>query len=1335
MSESEHNDDEDNQTQVEPTLALRQAVVAAAPAMPNHAARMLAMDKVMGQLFAENTPSAKIDRFVLEDKIGAGGMGAVYRARDAESNETVAIKILERASPDDRARFARESHLLAVLDHPAIVRYRGHGFCESGEPYLVMEWIDGCDLAGYLRNNRVTIEEATDLTKRLAQALMAAHAHGIVHRDLKPANILLPAKRLEFAKLSDFGIARQRSEYSDQLLPSQALTRTGVLLGTPAYMAPEQIQGQKHLDARSDLFALGCTIYECLAGRPVFSAEHIVGVLARVLFQDPLPLHQVRPEIPVPLSELVARLLAKEPSGRPPNAGAVVDEVLALGPLTAQKIEKNAIVAHLSPLELQVVSLVIVRHEGSTDVLRGLAQQHGARLERVTSSTVVAMISGRAAAVDLVAQGARFAFAVLQQAKSGLAVDAGIVLATGRGEWSSGLPVGEAIDRGARLLVQTRSGIAIDEVSAALLSSRFELEYESEGGGLVGLRPHEGKSRTLLGREMPCVGRERELSLLNTTLDICERQSRAHVVLVVAQAGLGKSRLAQEWRKHQSTQEKGRTILIGRAEPVSSGSPFYLAAQLVRRALGLREDDVAQEQWQLLRQKLRARKWEVDAPSDPSWFLGEMLGLHGDVDVPEEIQIARANPLLMGDKIRVAWEEWLADECEAAATVLILEDLHWADASSVRLIDGALRHLRQCPLMILALARPEVHERFPALWPNLGVHQIYLGELSREDSDKLVRAALGHGAQDLTIEWISERAGGHALYLEETIRAVAAGRRNGAPESVLAMVQARLAAYSPDSRRVLRAASIFGEVFWRGGIDRLAGRLEASIDQVLDELIANETIVYRRRSRFSGEAEYAFRHSLFREAAQQMLTSSDRVLGHLLAAQWLIAAGERQSMVLAEHLAQGGRPEQAIEWTIRAAQEALMGNDFDGAQRCTEYGLSLGAQGEERGRLLLIDSEARTWKAADDSGEAKALDALEELPRHSDLWYDALRYVLAARIPARRESLDFVVAELKDSKQDAAASQSLAMALVVASEHLSFHGNHETSLEFVIRAERICEEGPMRDRLLGWTLRARGSSLLFAGEHEAALPAYLAAAKWFEEVGDRREYCSIGTTIGWLQATELGLHSQAEPTLRRTMAFAEELGLPGVVASAKQNLAVALMHLKRFDEAQALLEETIADFERRGDNRLCAGSLYYLVLLFTIREQPFVAIEKGRAALEIAKGVPTTTACVQAALARALLLAGENGEALQHADAAVKILAELGGIEEGESLIVLAYGEALLANGEVERARETMRAANERLHRRAMAIGDAKIREAFLQQVPEHARTAALWREMGGDGG
>src|SRR5688572_9964203 len=219
------------------------------------------------------------NRFRIEEIAGTGGMGTVYRATDLAAGGSVALKTLAGIGERDAARFAREAAVLAELVHPGIVRYIAHGLTAEHEHYIAMEWVEGETLHDRLKRGRMALGEAVVFGRAVAEALAAAHARGVVHRDIKPMNLVLPGGDSARVKVLDFGIARHIHQ-------AGVLTHTGAVVGTPGYMAPEQVRGLTDIDARTDVFSLGCVLYRALTGMPAFGGDQSLAVLAKILVED-----------------------------------------------------------------------------------------------------------------------------------------------------------------------------------------------------------------------------------------------------------------------------------------------------------------------------------------------------------------------------------------------------------------------------------------------------------------------------------------------------------------------------------------------------------------------------------------------------------------------------------------------------------------------------------------------------------------------------------------------------------------------------------------------------------------------------------------------------------------------------------------------------------------------------------------------------------------------------------------------------------------------------------------------------------------------------------------
>jgi eukaryotic-like serine/threonine-protein kinase len=251
-------------------------------------------------------------RYELEDVIGRGGMGVVYRGRDRVLDRTVAVKVLPALfaeNPTLVERFEREARAAARLTHPNIVSVYDTGQ-DRTERYIVMEYVAGMSLAELLHERGpLPAREAVDLSAQIAEAMTAAHAAGIVHRDIKPANVMvLPSGE---AKVLDFGIARATAD--------AALTRTTMVLGSAPYIAPEVALGRS-ADARSDIYSLGCVLYEMLTRRPPFTGDLPAVVMSQHTSADPRPPHELTSGVPGGLEALVLQMLAKNPDDRPQRA-------------------------------------------------------------------------------------------------------------------------------------------------------------------------------------------------------------------------------------------------------------------------------------------------------------------------------------------------------------------------------------------------------------------------------------------------------------------------------------------------------------------------------------------------------------------------------------------------------------------------------------------------------------------------------------------------------------------------------------------------------------------------------------------------------------------------------------------------------------------------------------------------------------------------------------------------------------------------------------------------------------------------------------------------------
>jgi tetratricopeptide (TPR) repeat protein len=1174
-----------------------------------------------------------------------------------------------------------------------------------------------------------------------------------------------------------------------------------MIVGTPGYMSPEQARGEREIDARADVFSLGGVLFKCLTGQPAFGGESVVAQLAKILFSEAPHVRELRPDVPPLFADVIARMLSKEPARRQASASALVGE-LAQVPEVGPEEEARAPISvrepHITTGEQRLVSIVLaavedivlaadstVKEQWNTldakrQRLREAALPFGAQVEALANGAVIATLQGRGAATDQAAHAARCALAM-----RATAADVRIALATTYGELGEGVvrpSVGDVIDRAAELLrhaqpqetmasskstAQPSARIRVDDVTAGLLDVRFDVSTPTQtrdgssppvGTELRGERGGLDVARTLLGKATSCVGRERELASLRSLFDEVVSEPVARCVLMTGPAGIGKSRVRYEFARGLAKGDSRAQVWVSRGDPMAAGSPFAMLAQVLRSAIGL----AGGEPLDLAQRKIRARvAWRVspDGAERVAEFLGELLDVPFDDGKSVQLRAARQDAILMGDQMRRAFEDFIAAECSASGVVIVLEDLHWGDLPTVKFIDAALRNCADARLMVLALARPEVHETFPKLWAERGLQEMRLGELTRRAASILVREALGDGVTEEQVKLILERAAGNAFYLEEIIRSFASGRGEALPDTVLAMLQTRLEGLPAEARRVLRAASVFGEVFWSGGVGALAGG-GPDVKQWLGELAGWELATRRIASRFSGEEEYVFRHALVRDAAYSMLLPEDCALGHRLAGDWLARIGETNFATIAEHYERGGKPVRARRWYARAAAQALEGNDFVAAirmaDRATRAGIrdsgagsSTGRQtieqttasgkssrpppppatiaADELGELRLLAAEAHGWRGEFAEARTAGLEAMELLSRGSTRWCAAAGEVALATSRLGDYALLARILELLRGLENA---ERVGVPYVIASARAAQHLLAAGEISLVDAVLEHLDELVQRMNLsdhsaLAWLAFVRS----LRSDPAASMELTEAAIEHFEKAGDLRSAAVARGNLGDANV-QMGTYAEAEILLKDALANAERMSLSNVASLARVNLGFCVGRLGRTDEALTHVRLGATEMHAQGDVRREACAWLYAATIQLGSGRVAEARDDIAHALPLVVGTPPMRAWTLGLEAEIELAEGRPADALSSARQAMELLEQMGFLDEGESTVRLAWALALRASGDETGFQTAVREARESLLKRATAIKNERRRRSFLENVPENARTLELAAQL-----
>jgi tetratricopeptide (TPR) repeat protein len=964
--------------------------------------------------------------------------------------------------------------------------------------------------------------------------------------------------------------------------------------------------------------------------------------------------------------------------------------------------------------------------------LRQAIGPHGGRLELLgDGATIVVLEADLHAATDHAARAARCALALRDASGRAMAI------AMGHVESVRELTGGDVVDRARRLLSRVASApaipapIALDELTAGLLDARFEVVEREVGLVLCGERAQIPGARTLLGRATPCVGRDWELDTLTSILEGVIDEPKAQAVLLIGAPGIGKSRVGAEFIRRAQARHGELAIWGGRGDSLRAGSTLDLLAQALRGALGIRDSESLVERQDLIVRRVAARVPAAERER-VARFLAELVGapFPGDDEAGVGLRAARQDAQVMSEQMYAAWLHFLRAESAAHPVLIVLEDLHWSDVGTARFIDTALRDLCDQPWMVLAMARPELYEVFPRLWAERQIQDIRLTGLARRASERLVRQVLGTAAGPETIARLVHQADGNAFYLEELIRAEAEHQDPDAPlpGTVLAMVETRLARLPRDARRVLRVASVFGEVCWQGGVVALLERGRgARIGDLLATLVEQEVLIERHDSRFPGERELAFRHALLREGAYATLTAEDRRLAHRLAGEWIEQRGEADAMVLAGHAGRGGQAARAAEFYLRAAEQALSVLDLAAVIARADLGLACAPPQELRLALLGVRSEA--FRGLSRVAISDAEELIGTALRGSLPWARGmLAFQLRALMERRIEDLADPRAGLQEVTPAPGAAGAMSLVFLTRIFILDSFGRVaqgsalDEPFHALVRARGVQE--PLAT--VWWHIAHGIRSSHVHDDPWTALQHGEAIRPICDALGSQLIVLNMQVVRG-VNQWYLGALAEAAQTLEGIPAADTAIGM----ASSMRRLALAWVYADcgALDRACAVARELAESGRARGNPAEHTRGRW--ALAEALRRTGDLAAAEREIGSVLGSAMPLEAPGVLATLAALRLAQGRAAEALAAAEQAMARYAAMGACGMFRAAFVrLAHAEALDATGAHDAARAAIAQARARVLAIAGRISDPDYRASFLAQVPENARTldlAATW--------
>jgi serine/threonine protein kinase/tetratricopeptide (TPR) repeat protein len=940
-------------------------------------------------------------KYRITRKLGGGGMGVVYEAEDTRLRRRVALKFLiseQTLAPEAKERFVREAQASSKLDHPNICTVYEIGEDEARRLFIAMAFCPRESLKEKLKGGPLPFREAVEIAVQIARGLACAHEQGIIHRDIKPGNIMEAAAG-EY-KIVDFGLAK--------VIEDSAITRTAGMTGTLAYMSPEQVQGER-LGFPTDIWSLGVMLYEMLTGVLPFGGEHTQAVIFAILNISPVPPSEVRAELPAALDRIVLRCLAKDPRYRYPNVASLLADLgqikkaldseaptsAAPRSLPLPKRETEQRQATVLFAEIAALAEILATAEGSqaASVLRRsracfdfIEDAYGGRVDRVADSTFRAIFGFPDAIEDVPAKAVQAAlslrerFAELSRAEGlepalqpaiGICSGSVIIGEVGTDDSPDLTIVGDPVTAAAAfkdlagcgtilvgpgVVAKTQDTFAYRTLKPVALKGRekpvpvFEL-----------LAARERTVRRRLGNERvissSLVGRTKELDKLQLHV-LKAVNGQGSIVNLIGEAGVGKSALLAELK---TAPVMGKVKIIeGSALAIGKNLSFHPLIDALRNWAGIGEDDGPAESLGKLE---RAVRWL--GPEDPEEifpFVATLMGFRVAGQPAERLKG------IEGEALEKLVLKSLRDLLERAShqkpLVVILEDLHWADSTSIRFLESLYRLAESHPILFLNVFRPDYEDTSQRLLQTIHARygrahlDIPLEPLDEADAGILIANLLKLSAPPVVArELIVRRTEGNPLFIEEVLRSFIDDGvievRDGAfhvtdrinavviPETIRELLTARIDKLDEDAKSLLKIAAVIGRSFlYRVLVDVAVGT--PGIDPRLEVLRDSQLI---RQGRAGEEIEWQFKHALVQEVAYESILPRKRKELHLRIARAIesLYAGRISEFygMLAFHFSKAEDLEKAEDYLIRAGQEALKSSASDEALHYYEEALKI----------------------------------------------------------------------------------------------------------------------------------------------------------------------------------------------------------------------------------------------------------------------------------------------------------------------------------------------------------------------------------------------------------
>jgi class 3 adenylate cyclase/tetratricopeptide (TPR) repeat protein len=882
-----------------------------------------------------------------------------------------------------------------------------------------------------------------------------------------------------------------------------------------------------------------------------------------------------------------------------------------------------------------------------------------------------------------------------------------------------------------------------------------------------GAKPHAFriKTRGVEGVETPMIGREAELKALQDSIEAVVHKRVSQFVTVIGEAGMGKSRLLDEFENWLGLQSTTVLLFKGRATLDTLDLPYALLRDLFVSHFGILDDDPLPLVRKKIAERFREALGEKKESEMKAHFVGQLLGydfhdspfLRGVLEAPQQLR----------DRALVYMIDFIKAYAVNTPLAIFLDDVHWADDSSLDILDRMSDELSAQKILFVALTRPALFERRPS-W-GAGTHQrrLALQPLSRPESERLLGQVLKKVQEmpDQLCELIVKNAEGNPFYLEELVRMlvedgvivkdepawrVQPGRllEIHIPPTLTGVIQARLDRLPVYERTVLQQASVVGKVFWDAVVAYINREIQSgdvstkpgSVDvgEYLQVLQGREMIFQRKTSAFSGAVEYLFNHAILQEVTYESVLKRTRRLYHAMVADWLILqsrdrVGEVAGLI-AGHLEKAGKNEEALDYLCQAAEMAATKYAINEAADFYARALALTPEGDlERRYTLLMGQENVFRMRGNREGQRDILESLAAIV--DDLADERRRVELLIRkamfaywISEFPEALD--TAHQAVTLSEKLGDQSLSrQAFYAWAWMLQTQGDTDLALVQARTALSMARQAGDR-RAEGNTLNIIGLVNVAQGDFFAALGHLVEFRSIAREIGDLEREIIARNNLG-VALTRLGDYPAARDNFQQILTIAQETGDRSSESTALINLGWVTAAQGEWDLARRYSETGVAKKREYGHVEAVAEGLVWLGHAWLGLSQPEKAVAAYRESLTIRQELDQSHLALGgiAGLARAAVAQGDLAVALEHVSEILAYLAEGGSLQgTWEPLrIYLTCYQVLQMDGNPQ-AEEILDIAFNLLQEQASRITDQAYRSLFLEKVSWHREIMSAWR-------